>query len=94
MKAALLDACADFVFENPEGLEQIGKNKLVPTEVAGKAILVKNHDCFRQNNLENSNTSIYNGVTDMLRLNASMLASTRMIKVVDDMYNKAINIRE
>ena len=81
-------------FENPEGLEQIGKNKLVPTEVAGKAILVKNHDCFRQNNLENSNTSIYNGVTDMLRLNASMLASTRMIKVVDDMYNKAINIRE
>ena len=29
-----------------------------------------------------------------LRLNASMLASTRMIKVVDDMYNKAINIRE
>lgn len=81
-------------FENPEGLEQIGKNKLVPTDVAGKAILVKNHDCFRQNNLENSNTSIYNGVTDMLRLNASMLASTRMIKVVDDMYNKAINIRE
>ena len=81
-------------FENPQGLEQYGRNKLIPTEEAGKAILVKNHDCFRQNNLENSNTSIYNGVTDMLRLNASMLASTRMIKVVDDMYNKAINIRE
>ena len=81
-------------FENPQGLEQYGRNKLIPNEEAGKAILVKNHDCFRQNNLENSNTSIYNGVTDMLRLNASMLASTRMIKVVDDMYNKAINIRE
>jgi hypothetical protein len=30
----------------------------------------------------------------MLRLNASMLASMKMMKVVDDMYNKAINIRE
>lgn len=81
-------------FENPEGLEQKGNNKLVPTEDAGNAILVKEHDCFAQNNLENSNTSIYNSVSDMLRLNASMLASMRMMKVVDDMYNKGINIRE
>lgn len=81
-------------FDNPEGLEQGDMNKMRPTEESGEAILVKDHECFAQNNLENSNINIYGAVSDMLRLNASMLASTRMMKVVDDMYNKAINIRE
>lgn len=81
-------------FDNPEGLEQGDMNKMRPTEESGEPMLVKDHDCFAQNNLENSNISIYGAVGDMLRLNASMLASTRMMKVVDDMYNKAINIRE
>ncbi len=81
-------------FDNPEGLEQGGLNKLVPTEESGEARLVKDHDYFAQNNLENSNINIYDNVSTMLRLNASMLASTRLMKVVDDMYNKSINIRE
>ena len=81
-------------FANPEGLEQGDMIKMVPTEESGEAILVKDHDCFAQNNLENSNTNVYDSVSDMLRLNASMLASTRMMKVIDDMYNKSINIRE
>jgi len=81
-------------FTSQENLEQAGMNKLVPTEDSGEPELVKNHDCICQNNLENSNTNIYSSTSEMLRLNASMLASMRMIKVVDDMYNKAINIRE
>lgn len=81
-------------FDNPEGLIQGGLNKLVPTEESGEARLVKDHDYFAQNNLENSNINIYDNVSTMLRLNASMLASTRLMKVVDDMYNKSINIRE
>lgn len=81
-------------FASQENLEQAGMNKLVPTEDSGEPELVKDHECFCQNNLENSNTNIYSSTTDMLRLNASMLASMRMMKVVDDMYNKAINIRE
>lgn len=81
-------------FPSQENLEQAGMNKLVPTEDSGEPELVKNHDCICQNNLENSNTNIYSSTSEMLRLNASMLASMRMIKVVDDMYNKAINIRE
>lgn len=82
------------LFDNPEGLEQAGMNKMVPTEESGEAKLVKDHDRICQNNIERSNTNIYNNVGEMLRLNASMLASMRMMKVVDDMYNKAINIRE
>lgn len=81
-------------FDSQENLEQVGMNKLVPTEESGKAKLVKNHECICQNNLENSNTNIYSSTSDMLRLNASLIASMRMMKVVDDMYNKSINIRE
>lgn len=81
-------------FDCPEGLEQGDMNKMRPTEESGDPILVKEHMCFKQNNLENSNVDIYGSVSDMLRLNASMLASTKMMKVVDDMYNKSINIRE
>lgn len=81
-------------FDNPFGLEMADMNRLKPTDEAGEARLVKNHDCFRQNNLEMSNVSIYRSATDMLRLNASMLASMQMLKLADNMYNKAINIRE
>ncbi|MCM1010921.1 MAG: flagellar hook basal-body protein [Fusobacterium sp.] len=81
-------------FASQENLKSIGMNKFTTTEDSGEAMLVKDHDCIAQNNLENSNTNIYTGVSDMLRLNASMIAGMRMMKVVDDMYNKSINIRE
>ncbi len=81
-------------FDCPEGLKQKGMNKVVPTEESGEAKLVKNPDCFAQHNLEMSNTNMFTSMTDILRINASLLASTKMMKVVDDMYNKAINIRE
>lgn len=81
-------------FDNPAGMELADMNRLKPTDEAGEARLVKNHDCFKQNNLETSNVSIYSAATDLLRLNASMLASMQMMKLADSMYNKAINIRE
>ena len=81
-------------FDNPEGLEQGGLNKLVATEDSGEPRLINNHEYIAQNNIENSNVNIYDNVNVMLRLNASMLASTRLMNVVDDMYNKSINIRE
>lgn len=81
-------------FDNPAGMEQAEMNRMKPTEDAGEARLVKGHVSFKQNNLEASNVSIYNSATDLLRLNASMLASMQMIKLADSMYNKAINIRE
>ena len=81
-------------FDNPAGMEMADMNRLKATDEAGEARLVKNHDCFRQNNLEMSNVSIYRSATDLLRLNASMLASMQMLKLADNMYNKSINIRE
>jgi len=79
-------------FDNPEGLKSADMNRLVPTEISGGPKLVKNPDCFRQSNVEISNVNMYESLNDILRVNASLLASTKMIKVADDMYNKAINI--
>lgn len=81
-------------FKNPEGLKSADNNKLIATNESGDATLVKDHNCFAQNALEMSNTNIYDSVSDMLRINASMIASLRMAKIVDDMYNKSINIRQ
>ena len=81
-------------FKNQEGLVQGSNNKLKPTEISGEATLVKGHDYIAQNAIECSNTNVFNSVSEMLRLNASMIASLRMAKIADDMYNKSINIRQ
>lgn len=81
-------------FSNPEGLVQGSLNKLKSTEVSGEAKLVKNHNYIAQNALEMSNTNVFSSVNEMLRLNASMIASMRMVKIIDDMYNKSINLRQ
>ena len=82
-------------FDCCEGLQQDSHgNRVWQTSESGETKLVKNHNYIKQNYLENSNTNIYNSINDMLRLNASMLASMSVLKVTDDMYNKSINIRE
>ena len=81
-------------FDAPEELEQGVNNKMVATNESGQPKLVWEHDRSKQHFSENSNTNIYAEVNDMLRLNASMIASMRLLKVADDMYNKGINIRE
>lgn len=81
-------------FDNPAGMQASDMNRLVATADAGEAHLIKDHDCIKQNNLERANVSIYQSATDLLRLNASMLASMQMLKLADTMYNKSINIRE
>lgn len=81
-------------FRNPDGLEKTDMNRLAMTEDAGEAYIVKDHDCFKQGNLERSNVSVYASANELLRLNASMLASMQVMKAADQMYNKAINIRE
>lgn len=81
-------------FDNPEGLKQGDKNKLKATDEAGTPRLVKEHNSIAQYSLERSNTNIYDSATQMLRVNASMVASLRMAKIIDSMYNKSINLRQ
>ena len=81
-------------FDNPAGMELTDMNRLKPTDEAGEAKLVKDHDCIKQNNLETSNINMFRAATDLSRMNAAMLASMQIAKLADQMYNKSINIRE
>ena len=80
-------------FDSPESLDHGHNNKMVPNEDSGNPRLVHN-DNIRQYATEASNTNIYDEINDLMRLNTSMIASMNLMKVADDMYNKAINIRE
>ena len=81
-------------FDCPEGLEQGHNNKMVITEESGNPRIVKENQGIRQYAIEASNTNIYDELNDLMRMNTSMIASMNLMKVADDMYNKAINIRE
>lgn len=81
-------------FDSPENLEQGHNNKMVITEDSGEPRIVKAEQNIRQYATEVSNTNIYDELNDLMRLNTSMIASMNLMKVADDMYNKAINIRE
>lgn len=81
-------------FDCPEALEQGHNNKMVYNEESGAPKLIKDSGNIRQYATEVSNTNIYDEINNLMRLNTSMIASMNLMKVADDMYNKAINIRE
>ena len=81
-------------FDNPEALEQGHNNKMVYNDETGEPRLVKGEDSIRQYAVEASNVNIYDEINDLMRLNTSVIASINLMKVADDMYNKAINLRE
>lgn len=81
-------------FNNYEGLEQGDYNKVYETEESGKPILVLNHKMFAQHNLERSNLNWYDTVNETLRLNASLTASTSIIKLTNEIYQQAISLEQ
>ncbi|MBE7703823.1 MAG: flagellar hook basal-body protein [Cyanobacteria bacterium SIG28] len=81
-------------FDCPESLDQGHNNKMVVTEESGNPRMVKNENLIKQYAIETSNTNIYDEIDNLMRLNTSMIASMNLMKVADDMYTKAINLRE
>lgn len=81
-------------FNNYEGLEIGDFGKVYETEESGKPILVSNHTSFSQYNLERSNMNWYDTVNDTLRLNASLTASTSIIKLTNEIYQQAISLEQ
>lgn len=82
------------IFQNPEGLKEVGDNKYTKTEIAGNEEIVIDHTKVSQYSIERSNVDIFDHVNQVMRVNASLLASTTLMSAVDKMYEKAINIRE
>ncbi len=81
-------------FLNPEGLKAIDGNKYLATKESGEPVLLKKHNNIQQGSIERSNVNVFTQVNDVMRLNASMLASFKLMKTIDDMYNKSINIKQ
>ncbi len=82
------------IFQNPEGLKEVGDNKYIKTDISGEEQLVLDHSRISQYSVERSNVDIFDHVNQVMRVNASLLASTTLMQAVDSMYEKAINIRQ
>ena len=80
--------------QNPEGLKSAEFNKVIATEESGEPRLIKEHSYIAQGGLERSNADYIGNVNEVLRLNSSMIAGTRLIHVIDDMYQKSINLTQ
>ncbi len=81
-------------FENPEALKDVGGSEYVATENAGSMRLVEDHNYIKQYGIERSNLDVLSEIYMISRINASILASTSLMKAIDNMYNEAINITE
>lgn len=81
-------------FANPEGLKSIGDNLVVATSESGEAVKVENHAQIQQGRLEQSNVNIHAVVEEVLRLNGGVLTNLRVIKVVDELYREAVQLRQ
>jgi flagellar basal-body rod protein FlgG len=81
-------------FNNPEGLKKVEGNKVAPTNESGQATLIAEHLSIKQGMLEKSNVDIFSYVNESLKLNGSLIASTRLVRVVDEIYRQSINLRQ
>ena len=81
-------------FNNPEGLKKLEGNKYTATNDSGEPILMKDTKSILQGNIERSNVNLFATVNDVLKINAGIIANTRIIKVVDELYRQAINLKQ
>lgn len=81
-------------FNNPEGLKKLEGNTVIPTEKSGEPTLLTESVNIKQGMLEKSNTDLYTYVNESLKLNGSLIACTRLVKVFDTLYRESINLRQ
>lgn len=81
-------------FQNPEALKDVGANEFIATENSGAMKLIEDHKGIKQYGVERSNLDVISEVYMVSRINASILATTSLMKAVDQMYQQAINLTE
>lgn len=81
-------------FQNPEGLKDVGSNEFVATEESGNIKLVEDHKLIKQYGIEHSNVNVLADVYTVSRINASIIASSSLMKTVNKMYDEAINLNQ
>ena len=81
-------------FQNPEALKDVGANEFEATEEAGEMKLVEEHSLIKQYGTEHSNVNVLADIYTISRVNASIIASSALMKAVNKMYDEAININQ
>ncbi len=81
-------------FQNPEALKDVGANEFIATENSGEMKLVEDHTRIKQYGIEKGNVDIMSEVLTVSRINASILASAKLMKTVNTMYQEAINLTQ
>lgn len=81
-------------FENPEALKDVGASEFVATENSGKMKLVIDHQYIKQHGIERANVDVISEIYTVSRINASILASSSLMKAINNMYDQAINLTQ
>ena len=81
-------------FQNMEALKKSDFNKYYMTAESGEPKLIKNHKRIRQGSIEVTNIDMIGEVNQILRLNASMLASFKVMKTINQMYSQALQLNQ
>jgi len=69
-------------------------NGYIATENSGKMKLVENHEMIKQYGVERSNLDVISEVYMVSRINASIIATSSLMKAIDQMYQQAISLNE
>lgn len=80
-------------FLNPEGLTNIGYNKVLPSGDSGEP-MADTDSQLKQGMLERANVNVFSQVDSILRLNASILSNINVIRFTDDVFKNAVNLRQ
>lgn len=81
-------------FQNVEGLKKGDFNKYYITQNSGEPHLIKNHNRIVQGSVETTNIDVMDEVNQVMRLNASMLASFKVMQTINDMYERATQLNQ
>jgi len=80
-------------FKNPEGLELAEGGLVKETDKSGKPELLQEHLKIKQGKIEKANFDPYTFISETLKINGTILSSSRFIKVMDQMYRESTNLR-
>ena len=84
-------------FNNPAGLQSMGKNLFLPTDASGTAVVgtagERNFGTIAQGFLEMSNVSIVDEMVNMITAQRSYETNSKVVQASDDMLQTANNLK-
>ncbi len=80
-------------FTNPAGLIKTSHNQLLASEASGSPTL-EAKPRIMQGALERSNVDLYDEIHESMRINTGVITNMRLVKLMDELLNQAIRIRQ